>query len=799
MSKYDASSIEWLQGIEAIRHNVGNYAGAIDSAAILHLVKEVVANSVDESSNGYGDTIWVDIDNKGFITIADRGRGIPVGPHPKHPKIDTLTLIFTELHTGGKSSKNSSGYESGTGGVHGLGLAVVNALSDSLEVWSYRNGWHHQSFAKGKAVNKVIKSNNIPKLFDHNEKQGTIIRFKPDTSILKKGSKLDTAELISWLKDLSWFASCNTIKNGKLVSRNPIKFILSVNGKKATIHRKSFSNYFDKLLVANKLEPVAFDEPFVLQTKNLDIVVGWCNDDGNYFLGLTNVIKNINGGTHVKAVQKIIENVFKEYRKRGDIYRPDDLFAGMVGAINIRIKHPRFSSQDKVKLVSEEAEEIIKQDFEPIFSVWAKKNKKSIYEIIERANAISHTNNELKNNRKLAAKLNIKKGGKTLLPPKMLVSSAKNPEDRELFLVEGDSALGSCAVASDRTYQEVLPLRGKLPNVLRETKASKQGADINDTIVNILKAAGITPAEGTKSMRVGKIMLLMDADADGPLSGETKVRLFNQTNLVTIKEIYNNFDSYKENGLYVWSGIKDKFTPSLITHVSKIVTDKHLIVKLNNGAIIRMTENHRQYIVCGEYNIKYQVVYANQLKVGDIIPVLTLSDNFSYEQLKHNYTISSITVANVDEDFYCLTVPESGNFYIYNDDNAQDYMLTGNSHIASLVLGLFLKYAPNLFSEGKVYFVDTPLYTYQSKTGEKVYADTYEDLLNKVGDVKIKAVGSTITRAKGLGELNADILEHVAFSKSTRKLVQIGPEEVRTRVRKIMGDDATYRKKILGV
>lgn len=639
MSKnYDASSIEWLQGAEAIRAHPGNYAGSIDSGAILHCVKEVVANSIDESSNGFGDTISIEISKDGYVTVADQARGIPVGPHPKHPKVDTLTLIFTELHTGGKSNKNSTGYDSGTGGVHGLGLAVVNALSETLEVWSYRKKWYYQKFKAGKPVTPVARK-EAPEVVGHPGNVGTIIRFKADTSILSKGSKLVTSDMITWLKDLSWFASWNKYKGDKLIDRKPIKFVLKVGEKEAVIRRKSLADYFTQTLAAQKLEAVAFDEPFVMQTKNVDVVIGWGSDDGDHFLGLTNVIKNTSGGTHVRAIQKMIQTTFKDYMKRGDKFRPEDLFAGMVGAVNLRIKHPRFSSQDKVKLVSDEAEKIILDDVQAAFVKWCKMNKKGVLDLIERANNLSATNDALKNDRKLAAALKVKKGGKTLLPSKMLVSHTKNPEERELFLVEGDSAKDPCKNASDRRFQEVLPLRGKLPNVLREKKEKKKkdkAVDINETIVDILKATGITPQDGTKSMRVGKIMLLMDADADG-------------------------------------------------------------------------------------------------------------------------------------------------------------------GHIASLILSLFVKYAPELFEQGKVYFVDTPLYVHQTRAGVKTYAKDYGGLVKKVGLDKMTSAGSTVTRAKGLGELNADILEDVAFRPGSRSLWQIGPEEAQKRVREIMGDDGQARKDMLGI
>lgn len=636
---YDVGSIEWLQGVEAIQRHPGNYAGAVDGQAINHCVAEIVDNCNDEASNGNGDAISITVDKAGYITVADQGRGIPVGPHPKNPKIDTLTLIFTELHAGGKSNKNSSGYSSGTGGVHGLGVTVVNALSETLEVWTFRKKWWHQSFKEGKPSSKVIKQ-KPPKVFGHKGDCGTIIRFKPNTSLLTKGSKLDTSKMIEWIKSMSWFSYCNKVKGDKVVSRKPVTFYLDIKGKQAKIRRGGMEEYFRKTLEINKLDAVAFEEPFVLQTKNLDLVIGWCNDDGDYFTGLTNVIKNISGGTHVKAVHNLIVETFKKYSKRSDKYRPDDLFAGMVGAINLRIKHPRFSSQDKVKLVSDEANDIVVADVKDAFTKWAKKNKASVIELIERANEIGKVNDALKNNRKLAAALKVKKGGKTLLPEKMLVSHTKIAAERELFLVEGDSAKGSCKDASDRKFQEVLPLRGKMTNVMKSKKANKDEGKkkkgIDETLINILKATGISPEDGTSKMRVGKIMLLMDADADG-------------------------------------------------------------------------------------------------------------------------------------------------------------------AHIAALLLSVFLTYAPNLFKEGKVFFVDTPLYVHQTKSGVKTYAKDYEKLLEKVGADKIDAVGSTLTRAKGLGELNADVMEQVAFNKDTRQVWHISAEEAKGRVKKIMGDDRDAVKEMLGV
>lgn len=641
-TKYDAESITWLKGAAAIRANPALYLGATDSTAIVHLIKEIVGNSIDEAVSGFGKTIVIFINTVyNTVYVADNGRGIPTGKHPKHPEYDTLTLLATELHTGGKSKNANDGYDLGTIGVHGLGLAVVNALSTKMTIYSIRgNKIYTQDFKRGVPVEVLPRrTKDVPEIAGYDpQDSGTVVEFTPDFKVFDKKSRIDDEMLVTWLRDLSWFVSNNEIKRGKIIKRTPVTFKLMFGKsydkpyRTVTIKSPGLDGYFDTALKANKLEAVATTTPFVLQTDQVDVVLGWSSSDDDLLAGYTNGARNTNGGTHVKAFSEIIGRVFSKYAKKSDSYKVADLLTGAIGLVNVRMKAPKFNSQSKVMLISEEAKDVVTASFEAPFTKWAKQNQSIVKDIIQRAVAISKATNNLRNDRKLAAALKTKKGGKSIYPEGMLVSSTKNPEERELFLVEGQSAGGSAAKASDRRYQEVLCLTGKVANAMKgEEKAYK-----NKVVLNILRAIGYSPTDGTDKLRVGKIVILSDADPDG-------------------------------------------------------------------------------------------------------------------------------------------------------------------AHISSLLLALFYSIMPELFTQGKIYVADTPLYIYAHASGKKTYARSYDSLVSKLKDDGAKVDPARITRAKGLGEVDADVLGDVAFSPATRSLIRMGKEEIKHRLRNIMGDDVSYRKELLGL
>lgn len=506
---YDESSIEFHEGLDGVRKRPNVYLGGKDSAAVTHAVIEIIGNSVDEATAGYGSTIGIYVhEDKNTVVIWDFGRGVPYGPHPKHKNRSTLEIIFTELNAGGKF--NTEAYKTSIG-VHGMGSAVANAVCQSFSVWSYRDGAvGFQSYRCGRPVGPLQKkrggistlSNIIPKWADvKKHKTGTVVMMTLDLSIFEKGAKLDLKRLRKWIDDLSWFVP-------------KVKFVYGV-GKDApeTIHRPNgLNDRFTTSAKALNAEPVG--DPFMISTDQVDALVGWLGGTSeNSIHSAVNAVETSEHGTHYAALVDTVYDALKAQAKRGDTFTKDSLRVGLVAVVNVRMSEAEFSGQSKAKLTSPSAKELVKTALttgKKSINDFFKKNKALTRQIIDRANALSHLNDSFKAGQKLAATLKTETRGKSLLPPGLKNASTKNAADRVLYLVEGESASGSCIAARNTVTDEILPLTGKIPNVWRDP--GKVGT--NDIIIDILKSIGFDP-KSQDSFRIGKVVLLMDADVDG--------------------------------------------------------------------------------------------------------------------------------------------------------------------------------------------------------------------------------------------------------------------------------------------
>lgn len=513
MSKsYNANSITRLKGLEGVRIRPGVYVGDTDHRGYLHLVKEIFGNSIDEATNGYGDTIAIDITKDGEVTVFDTGRGIPTGPHKSDKTMDTLEILLTELHTGGKLKDTEKNYQTAIGS-NGMGLAVVNALSTSMTVWTKLSGkWQCQSYSKGKPTSKVIAAKSVPSFNGKKWPHGTIVRFKPDSSIFEKGSKLKLADVRQWIENLSWFVF-GPKKSKKDISGSPITIHMNLGGKSITIRRKSLADYASHVMKKKGMPALELPrlKPFVFSSKTCDVTYYPTAATESHLYSSVNSVETISGGTHVTALRKALTDTLAKFKKKRDTFSLDDFLLGSVLCCNVKMINTQFNSQSKEQLKSK-----IENQFEGLDKAlehWFRANKKSIIALMQRANELSSLNTNAALNRKLASALKVKKNGKNLLPAKLVGCTTKNRDERELFIVEGDSANGTGRKASDRRFQEILPLRGKIMNVVKD----KNGKDIkSEAILDILKTIGWSPkTDFTKSRRVGKVYFLTDPDPDG--------------------------------------------------------------------------------------------------------------------------------------------------------------------------------------------------------------------------------------------------------------------------------------------
>lgn len=497
--KYDESSIDVFEGLEAVRKKPAMYMGQRGKEMAFRMLREVVENSIDEYAAGRNDYVCIVVTGKKKqrMAVIDKGAGIPVGKHRK-TGISTLTTVATMLHAGGKFDESSG---EGFRGTHGVGASCVNALSSVFEIYTCREGqWYSQTFSEGKPTSKVVKT-KFPKEFVGMaaKNKGTVVIFEPDYSIVGPESLLDMKELKAWCKTSA------TLNSGLVIE------ISDGKTSEKFVNKKGPEGFLKEIIEKSKCATLG--KCFSFESKNLALAIQWTDFDGENIQSYVSGSATENGGTHVKGLYNAINKVIKTLVTKKDKATAKDLRYGIVGFINYKMSNAEFKSQTKEELVSFSAEKDVQSQVEPELVKWLKANQATVKKIIKRANAIRKADLEAKKLRQAAGKLkDVKK--KTLLPGKLVACSRKTPiADRELYLLEGDSASGTAKCGRDHMFQEILPLKGKPINPAKSKSISKTLA--NEEVANILTCVGIDPVRKTAQYRTGKVMLLADSDPDG--------------------------------------------------------------------------------------------------------------------------------------------------------------------------------------------------------------------------------------------------------------------------------------------
>ena len=500
-AQYDAQSITVLKGLEAVRRRPGMYIGSTSETGLHHLVYEVVDNSIDEALAGFCDTISVTIHPDNSITVADNGRGIPVDVHPTE-KMPAVEVALTVLHAGGKFDKNT--YKV-SGGLHGVGVSVVNALSERLEVIVDRDGnRYHMAFVRGKTVKKL---NVLGKA----RGTGTTIRFKPDPEIFEV-LEFHYTTLADRLRQLAFLNKgvSITLKDERetpaksetfLAKGGLIQFVEWLNRNKKPIHPK----------------PVAFSAV----KDDVDIDVALQYEDG-YNENTFTFVNNINtheGGTHLTGFKSALTRTINEIARKRDFLKKEDftlsgedIREGLTCVLHVKVKEPQFEGQTKTKLGNSEVEGIVKQVVNEHLGSWLEEHPPVARAIIEKAVSAARAREAARKARDLVRK----KSGleNAVLPGKLADCSINDPAHTELYLVEGDSAGGSAKQGRNRQFQAILPLRGKILNV---EKARIDKILSNEEIRAMITAIGTGVKDDFKldEARYHKIILMTDADVDG--------------------------------------------------------------------------------------------------------------------------------------------------------------------------------------------------------------------------------------------------------------------------------------------
>jgi DNA gyrase subunit B len=511
---YGADSIQVLEGLEAVRKRPSMYIGDIGSRGLHHLVYEVVDNSIDEALAGYCKNISVIIHMDNSISVQDDGRGIPTGINTKEGK-SALEMVMTMLHAGGKFDKNT--YKV-SGGLHGVGVSCVNALSDPLHVTVHNEGKIFEQEYRMGVPQYQVREIGI------SDTTGTLVHFKPDPTIFK--DTVYSADVLAGrLRELSY------LNKGIRISLTDERE-QDEEGKnlREDFYSEGGIAEFVQMLDINGKRMALIPEPINIETVDVasnvavDVALTYNNSYNEHIFSYVNNINTIEGGTHVAGFRRAITRVFKAYGDKNKLFEKakveitgDDFREGLSAVISVKVPEPQFEGQTKTKLGNNEVMGVVDVSVSRVLEAFLEENPKSAKMIIDKVILAAQARAAAKKAREMVQRKSVLTG--TGLPGKLADCSDKDPEKCELYLVEGDSAGGTAKQGRDRSYQAILPLRGKILNV---EKAQEHRIYENEEIKNMYTALGITigTAEDPKELnlsklRYHKVIIMTDADVDG--------------------------------------------------------------------------------------------------------------------------------------------------------------------------------------------------------------------------------------------------------------------------------------------
>ena len=807
--QYTASSIKVLKGLEAVRKRPGMYIGDTDDGTGLHhMVYEVLDNSIDEALGGYCDSIQLIINKDGSATISDNGRGIPVDQH-KTEKVPAAEVIMTQLHAGGKFDQNS--YKI-SGGLHGVGVSVVNALSERLSLTIRRNGKiHTMEFKDGVTTKKLKEIGSMKKT----ERTGTTVQFWPSKKIFSN-TTLILKTLENRVRQLA-FLNSNvriTLSDMRTSKVEPIEFyyqggltayVQFLNSRKSTL---------------NKIIPFNGESNGI----KVEGALQWNDGYNENMLCFTNNIPQGDGGTHLQGFRSALTRSLVGYSntvavaKKGNItISGDDAREGMTCVLSVKVPDPKFSSQTKDKLVSSEVRPVVEKIISEQLSAWLEQTpgeaKKLVSKIIEAASA----REAARKARELTRRKNVLETSS--LPGKLADCQEKDPSNSELFIVEGDSAGGSAKQGRDRVTQAILPLRGKILNVI---KANPHKILENNEISALITAIGAgygnppkdkeyNPSDyfNPESMRYHKIVIMTDADVDGSHIRTLLLTFFYQfmRDIITTGRLY-----IAQPPLYkVKKGNAENY----------LLDDRELTKFL--------LLNNKDDLDFNIYNKKKKI----QLKEEQLNELIDLASraNSAYQNLDLTYLDAKFfdQILNTGlffQDFH-PNKTEKSQFKIFLSNLNQVYKsenikFTFQSMISNELIFLQEKEGYNKIIKVALdkllhlrEFISSDSLSLYNKMGFAKSTDTYfgisklssKENFNCNGLVEffttlfeMSKKGQSISRYKGLGEMNPDQLWETTLDRTNRKLLQVKLEDQINAERQLimlMGDDVTDRKNFI--
>lgn len=731
---YAESKIKVLKGLEAVRKRPGMYIGDTNFNGLHHMVYEVVDNSIDEAMAGFCNTIDIEITNYGSCIVTDNGRGIPVGIHPTE-NISTLTVVLTVLHAGGKFDKDT--YKV-SGGLHGVGVSVVNALSSKLIATVKRDGnTHRQEFAKGIPTSEleIIKTTN---------RTGTSIEFFPDPEIFEV-VEFDYDTLAKRFRELAY-----------LNPQITINFKDQRNGKSETYHYDGGISQFVSDL--NKKEAltnvIAFNDE--AEDVIVDIALMYNDTYSETLFSFVNNIKTADGGTHEAGFRMGLTKVITSYieanaaaREKDIKITGEDTKEGLIAIVSVKVPEPQFEGQTKGKLGSSYVRGIVNKITNDALTKFFEENPNDARAIMNKALMAARGREAAKKARELTRKKESISVG--TLPGKLADCSSKDPEIREIYLVEGDSAGGSAKQGRDREFQAILPLKGKILNV---EKSRLDKILKSDEIKNMITAfgCGIGDDFDIEKLRYHKIIIMTDADVDGSHIQTLILTFFFRF----MQELIKNGHVYLAQ-------------PPLYRY--KKGQKKEIYLKDEKAL--------NEYLIeTGVENLEFSGIGTNDLK--DFLKVVAayrsilneLKKRFNViELIRHYVENPDILALNMQEIFkVSKEFLETKGFNILNhylsEDEIKIYVQTQNG-LEEIVVNNDLFYSP---------YFEEATYIYKKIEERNIFND--KDFLEVLDEVEKNAKkGTYIQRYKGLGEMNPEQLWETTMDPENRRLIQISVDD----------------------
>lgn len=780
--EYKAESIRVIEGLEAVRKRPAMYIGSTGPQGLHHLVYEVVDNSVDEALAGHCQNILVTLHDDGSVSVEDDGRGIPTDIHPTEG-ISAAEVVLTKLHAGGKFDKDSYKY---SGGLHGVGISVVNALSKRLELTIYQNDKKFiQTYERGKPLDRLAHAGPATK-------RGTLVRFWPDEQIFQETTDFSFETLSARLRELAFLNKnlhiiitdeINNKKNDFFFEGGIVSFVEHINKKKIPL--------FDEVIFIS-----SSDENYMLE-----VALQYNDGYGETLLSFVNNINTIEGGTHVIGFKSALTKVSNKRAlsmgmlKKGDeTFSSDDIREGLVAVINIKVPEPQFEGQTKTKLGNNDIKGIVDSWVFQALDTYFEEHPATAKKIFQKAEIAKRAREAAKKARDLTRRKTVLESA--VLPGKLADCSDENPVNTELFIVEGDSAGGSAKQARDRYTQAILPLRGKIINV---EKARIDRALSNEEVKAIIAAtgAGMDQEFDVQKVRYHKIILMTDADVDGshirtllltfffrymkPLI-EAGYLYIAQPPLYKIKigkkEQYLKDEDAFQAFLFDWLKEQTEFiidnnpqdTTTWNALLDAVAAYDNRLYK--TSAHFRMTTKHCHKLMW----CLYQQPWSEHAGTEKLLELL--QNCFEH----HTISIAREEILNVEDEIITET------FVIFKYQG-QQWKVALHFFGSVELKGLQKLFEPLVDIERKQWKIKV---VEKERSLEGLGFTKLLDAINTIAKPYM-----TIQRYKGLGEMNPDQLWETAMDKTTRELLKVKIEdavEADAWFNTLMGDDVKGRK-----